>query len=109
MPLMTLPGTSEIKRPARSRPRPHCIRPASTSAVRKALKLPSVSIEATTIVTRPAAGPLTAKRDGLSAVTSSPPSTPVSRPANGGSPLACAMPRQSGSATRKTTRPAGIS
>jgi len=60
IPLMTLPGTSEINRPARSRPNRHCSAPAIISAVRNAEKLPSDAIEATTIVTRPAAGPLTA-------------------------------------------------
>ena len=106
MPLMTLAGTSEIKRPARRMPNSNCSTPASTSAIRKREKEPRDSMAATTMVTSPAAGPLTAKREGLRAVTTRPPMMPVSRPTKGGKPLAWAMPRHSGRATRKTTMPA---
>ena len=54
---------------------------------------------------RPAAGPDTLTCDLLKTPTTIPPITPVMIPANGGAPLATDIPRQSGSATKKTTIP----
>ena len=62
-----------------------------------------------TMVVRPAAGPLTARWLPLAQATTTPPTMPVIKPASGGAPDATAMPRQSGSATRKTTTEAGRS
>ncbi len=55
------------------------------------------------ITARPAAGPLTPCVDLLIAPTSVPPTIPAIRPENRGAPLANAMPRQSGKATKSTT------
>lgn len=58
---------------------------------------------------RPAAGPLTPKADPLYKPTTMPPMIPAMRPAMSGAPLASAMPRQSGMATRNTTTDEGTS
>ena len=62
-----------------------------------------------TIAVRPAAGPLTISCDPLSVPTTMPPTMPEMMPAKRGAPDARAMPRQSGTATRKTTMAAGTS
>ena len=61
------------------------------------------------ITARPAAGPLTPCEDLLTAPTSVPPTIPAIRPENRGAPLANAMPRQSGKATKSTTMLDGTS
>jgi len=61
------------------------------------------------ITARPAAGPLTPCEDLLIAPTSIPPTIPAIRPENNGAPLANAIPRQSGKATKSTTILDGIS
>src|SRR5690606_40465503 len=58
---------------------------------------------------RPAAGPLTPSGDLETSPTTMPPTMPASSPPMGGAPEARAIPRQSGSATRKTTNAAGRS
>ena len=58
---------------------------------------------------KPAAGPLTPSFDPLRSPTTIPPIIPAIRPENGGTPLTAAMPKHSGTATRKTTIPAGMS
>jgi hypothetical protein len=62
-----------------------------------------------TITAKPAAGPLTLTDDPDKAATTKPPMMPEMMPEKSGAPEASAMPRQSGKATRKTTRPAGTS
>jgi hypothetical protein len=57
----------------------------------------------------PAAGPLTPIADPLSAPTIIPPTIPAISPENNGAPLANAIPKHNGSATKKTTILAGIS
>ncbi|MNZ92913.1 hypothetical protein D3C78_1119590 [compost metagenome] len=109
MPWITAPGISAASLPPRSRPKASCSMPANSRANKKVEKSPSVNMAPVTMVTSPAAGPLTEKGEGLSRVTTIPPITPVNRPTNGGTPLACAMPRLSGRATRNTTSPAGRS
>ena len=52
---------------------------------------------------RPAAGPLTLVCDPLMAPTSNPPTIPARIPEISGAPEASATPKQSGSATKKTT------
>ena len=59
-----------------------------------------------TMAARPAAGPLTLTCDPLIAPTTMPPMMPEMTPEMIGAPDASAMPRQSGMATRNTTRPA---
>ena len=66
-------------------------------------------MEAATKVVRPAAGPETANCEPLIKPTTIPPMMPDKRPAYSGAPEAKAIPKHSGSATRKTERPAGKS
>ena len=54
---------------------------------------------------KPAAGPETLVCDPLKIPTTSPPTIPEIKPAMGSASDAMAMPRQSGSATRKTIVP----
>ena len=76
--------------------------PAMTTANRK-VSNGMVSSVVRIITARPAAGPLTPCEDLLIAPTSVPPTIPAIRPENRGAPLANAMPRQSGKATKSTT------
>jgi hypothetical protein len=57
----------------------------------------------------PAAGPLTPIWDPLRAPTIMPPTIPAINPENKGAPLASAIPKHNGSATKKTTILAGMS
>ena len=57
----------------------------------------------------PAAGPDTLTLEPLRYPTTIPAITPQIIPANGGAPLAMAIPRQRGRATKKTTMPDNIS
>lgn len=66
-------------------------------------------MDAATTVVSPAAGPLTLSGDLLKKETTTPPMIPESNPAYNGAPDANAIPKQSGSATRNTERPAGRS
>jgi hypothetical protein len=60
---------------------------------------------ARTIAIKPAAGPVTLTFELLKLPTISPPIIPLMIPANGGAPLATAIPRQRGKATKNTTMP----
>ena len=62
-----------------------------------------------TIAAKPAAGPLTPTEEPLSAPTMTPPTIPDIKPENKGAPLASAIPKHKGSATKKTTILAGKS
>ena len=62
-----------------------------------------------TIAASPAAGPLTPIWEPLNRPTTIPPIIPAIIPENKGAPLARAIPRQRGIATKKTTILAGIS
>ena len=62
-----------------------------------------------TIAARPAAGPLTPILDPLRAPTTIPPTIPAINPEKRGAPLARAIPKQSGKATKNTTILDGIS
>ena len=66
-------------------------------------------IDAATSVVKPAAGPDTPNEAPLINETTRPPIIPESNPAYKGAPDASAMPKQSGSATKKTDSPAGRS
>lgn len=59
-------------------------------------------IAAAQIAVSPAAGPLTLSSDLLIRLTTMPPIMPASNPEYMGAPDASDMPRQSGSATKKT-------
>ena len=62
-----------------------------------------------TIAANPAAGPLTPILEPLSPPTTTPPIIPAINPENKGAPLANAIPKHKGSATKNTTILAGIS
>src|SRR5438132_1604483 len=66
-------------------------------------------MELNTITARPAAGPLTPTHELLMPPTTMPPTMPAIIPENSGAPLASAIPRQSGTATKNTTTLAGKS
>ena len=83
--------------------------PPRTTASKKFSKPPSVPIEVKTIAANPAAGPLTPIAEPLSNPTTIPPTIPAIRPENNGAPLAKAIPKHKGSATKNTTILAGIS
>ena len=56
-----------------------------------------------TIAAKPAAGPLTPTDDLLIAPTTTPPTIPAISPEKSGAPLARAIPKHSGHATKNTT------
>ena len=56
-----------------------------------------------TIAARPAAGPLTPMLDPLNDPTTIPPTIPAINPEKSGAPLANAIPRHRGNATKNTT------
>lgn len=95
--------------PALAKPKTTCITPARTMAASRFSKLPRVDMALKTIAASPAAGPLTPSGDLLIAPTTTPPIMPAITPENKGAPLASAIPKQSGNATKKTTTLAGIS
>ena len=66
-------------------------------------------MDAATMVVSPAAGPDTASCEPLMNDTTIPPIMPDKMPAYNGAPEANAIPKQSGSATKKTESPAGKS
>jgi hypothetical protein len=66
-------------------------------------------MEASTIVVRPAAGPLTLREELLKNPITTPPTMPAIIPLTIGAPEANAIPRHKGSATKNTTMAAGIS
>src|SRR5690606_14250215 len=79
-----------------------------TTATRK-FSNPKFAIAANTITARPAAGPLTPIDEPLSPPTTIPPIIPAITPENNGAPLANAIPKHSGKATKNTTSEAGKS
>ena len=83
--------------------------PATITVRRKTLKSPSETMDAATKVVKPAAGPETANCEPLISETTRPPIMPDKMPVYNGAPDANAMPRQRGSATKKTESPAGKS
>ena len=87
------------------KPSANWINPAIKTAKRKELNEPKSVIAVKTIAVKPAAGPETLKCDWLKYPTIIPPTTPEIIPENNGAPLAKAIPRHNGKATRKTTKP----
>lgn len=90
-------------------PKISCNTPAMTTATRKISNDPNDWIDVNTITARPAAGPLTPNDELLSAPTTIPPTIPAIIPENNGAPLASAIPKHSGIATKNTTILAGMS
>ena len=93
--------------PARMKPRINCKIPAMIPAQRNNSKAPRSVMATRTIAVKPAAGPETEMLELLMQPTTIPPTIPAMIPDKGGAPDAKAIPRQSGNATRKTTRPEG--
>ena len=91
--------------PAFIKPSANWSNPAIKTAKRKALNEPKSVIAVKTIAVKPAAGPETLIWDLLNNPTTIPPITPEIIPENKGAPLASAIPKHSGSATKKTTKP----
>src|SRR5690606_28921226 len=67
-------------------------------------KVPMLLIESRTITVSPAAGPLTLTLEPDNAPTTIPPTIPAISPDMGGAPLAIAIPKQRGRATKNTTK-----
>ena len=102
---MACTTTGEMASAARAirlRPSPICTRPAAT-VIAVVTFQPKVAMSSATTTVRPAAGPLTSSGDPPIRPPTMPPMTPAMRPAMSGAPDASAIPRDSGSATRKTT------
>ena len=91
--------------PARINPKSNCIKPAITPAIKTSSNEPKSETPATKIAVKPAAGPDTLMGELLKQPTIRPPIIPEITPAKGGAPEANAMPKQSGRATKKTTKP----
>lgn len=83
-----------------------CSTPAIITASKNVSNDPSLPICAATMAVKPAAGPLTLVCEPLRTPTKMPPMIPATMPEKSGALDASATPRQSGSATRKTTRSA---
>ena len=79
--------------------------PAKITADRKILKPPKSVIADKTIAVNPAAGPVTLNEELLKKPTTIPPITPETIPENNGASEAKAIPKHSGNATKKTTKP----
>ena len=95
--------------PALINPSNSWIAPAIKPANKKALNEPKSVIATRTIAVKPAAGPDTDKWDLLKYPTTIPPIIPDMIPENKGAPLASAIPKHNGKATKKTTKPAAKS
>lgn len=108
IPLITDVGTNfAILLALRSQKR-ICIAPAMISERRKVGK-PRFAMAVTTIATSHAAGPETLRGDLLKNQTIIPHMIPAISPLIKGAPLATAIPRHRGTATKKTAIPAGKS
>ena len=111
IPSTTAGETARNHWPSRHAPAAIWISPASTitrpsSATALAPANPALGASSRNWITstmRPAAGPDTWSGLPASRPTTIPPTMPVTRPASGGRPHACAMPMHSGSATMNTT------
>ena len=104
----TMGEIASAARPARVRPKTICSRPAHT-VIAHVTAQPNSAISPATITVNPAAGPLTCRGEPPRAPATTPPTIAAIRPARAGAPEATAIPRDNGSATRKTTSEAGTS
>ena len=91
--------------PAFKNPRANCTKPAINTANKRMLNAPKSEIAVNIIAVKPAAGPDTLKCEVLKYPTTIPPTIPEIIPENKGAPEAKAIPKQRGSATKKTTKP----
>lgn len=105
-PLMTLEGKKAEILPILAIPKRIWKTPAKTTAIKKDSKDPSIASCPATTAVRPAAGPLTLVCEPLKTPTIIPPTIPETNPEKRGAPEARAMPKQRGTATKNTTRPA---
>ena len=86
-----------------------CKIPAIKTAQRKRSNDPILVIAANTNAAKPAAGPLTLSFEPLKEPITIPPIIPDINPLKKGAPDAKEIPKHSGNATKKTTRPDGKS
>ena len=86
-----------------------CKIPAINTAHKNKGKFPIAVIAPNTNAAKPAAGPLTLNAELLSEPITIPPTIPEINPLKSGAPLANAIPKHSGKATKKTTSPDGRS
>ena len=107
---MTDVGTKYPITPNRKSPKRNCMIPERKTAKKKTSKFPlKVEIPATTMVIKPAAGPLTPNFEPLNMVTIIPPIIPAIKPENAFTSDPLAIPIHKGSATNQTTNEAGKS
>jgi hypothetical protein len=83
--------------------------PPNTTATKKFSYPPKEVIAVSTMAANPAAGPLTPILEPLRVPTRTPPIIPEINPENKGAPLARAIPKHKGKATKNTTTLAGRS
>lgn len=102
MPFMTADGIKWVKPPNLKIPRRICNTPAMATDKKKISMEPNSYMAAAHMAVSPAAGPLTLNWEPLMNVTSNPPIIPAISPEYNGAPDASDIPRQSGSATKKT-------
>lgn len=101
IPLITAVGIKLTILPAFKRPNSICSIPANNKAETNISNEPRDATEARIVAVSPAAGPLTLSVEPLNKVTTNPPIIPDNIPANKGALQAKAIPKQSGSATKK--------
>jgi hypothetical protein len=109
IPFITEDGKKYAIKPAFKNPNANCIIPDKTTAIKNTSQEPNEAIEEKTITANPAAGPLTPSGEPLAAPTTTPPTIPAIIPANNGAPLASAIPKHKGRATKNTMILAGKS
>ena len=104
----TIGEMASAARPSLLRPNTICSNPAHT-VIAHVTAQPNSAISPATMTVRHAAGPLTCSGEPPRAPATTPPTIAAISPASAGASEAMAMPSESGSATRKTTRDAGTS
>ena len=108
IPCTTAGEIASAARPVRVRPNSTCTTPAAT-VIAQVTPQPKRPTRSATTTVRPAAGPLTCSGEPPRAPATRPPTAAAISPAVSGASEATAMPSESGTATRKTTREAGRS
>ena len=109
MPCTTECGKKSLSEPKRRKPNSTCSIEATTMAPSARCQPwappPNSTTAPAQMVISPAAGPLMVSREPANRLTNRPPIIAVNTPMAGGNSLALAMPRLSGSASRKTRKP----
>ncbi len=108
MPWTTAGETASAVLATLNAPSTSCSTPAAR-VIMQVARQPYVRTSSPTTRASPAAGPLTCTTDPPSGPATRPPTTAAIRPAMSGAPQVTAMPRERGTATRKTTSEAGRS